>query len=240
MLRILRPKSGLYVVNESKRVSDADVKAWTDACATQITQHVAPAYGRKPVKVAFLPAATHAPAGAWVIAVLDNPDQAGALGYHSVDDAGRVYGRVFVDPCLQYNVPVSTTLSHEVVETYCDPGVDMWRDSGQGFSVAYEACDPVEGDSYQIGDVAVSDFVCPGWYRSGTPTGRLHWLDNGSITEPFQLASGGYYVRRLPNGSEDQVFGSAANRAYIAAKHHPLGRATRRMPKVTGARPPKR
>jgi hypothetical protein len=43
------------------------------------------------VKVAFLPKAPHAPAGAWVLAVLENPDQAGALGYHSVDAAGREY-----------------------------------------------------------------------------------------------------------------------------------------------------
>jgi hypothetical protein len=228
MLRVLRPKSGLYVVNESTKATDAEVKAWTDACAYQLTHQVAPAYGRKPVKVAFLPKATHAPAGAWVLAVLDDPDQAGALGYHSVDDMGRVYGRVFVGVCLQYGVPVSTTLSHEIVETYCDPRVDMWRDSGKGFSIAYEACDPVEGNSYKLGEVELSDFVYPAYYRqTASSAARLNYLD--TLDEPFSLAPGGYYVRRTADGTEEQVFGARANTEYIAAKHHQLGRTGRRM-----------
>jgi hypothetical protein len=227
LLRIFRSKSGIYVVSKSTLVTDAEVQRWTAACARQIREHVAPAYGMKPVKVAFLSAASHAPAGAWVITVMDDADQAGDLGWHTQDAAGRIYGRVFVKPCLQYGVPVSTTGSHEIVETFCDPGVDRWVDTNRGYSVPWEACDPVEGDSYLIDGVAVSDFVCPGWYgRSG---GRLHWLDNGSISQPFDLAPGGYVVRRWKDGHEDQEFGATADRAYIAARRHQLGRADRRV-----------
>lgn len=234
LFRVLRPKSGIYVINKSTLVTDADVKTWTAACARQVREHVAPAYGLPPVKVAFLSAASHAPAGAWVITVLDDADQAGDLGWHTEDSAGRIYGRVFARPCLDYGVPVSTTLSHEVVETFCDPDVDQWRDTGRGYSVAYEACDPVEGDSYPIDGVAVSDFVTPYWYMerppSGADFGATRWLPGGAALAPFDLASGGYYVRRWPDGREDQEFGRKANREYIAAKKHQLGRADRRMP----------
>jgi hypothetical protein len=229
LLRVLRPKSGLYVINKSTLITDAQVKAWTAACARQIREHVAPAYGRAPVKVAFLTSRTHAPAGAWVITVLDDADQAGDLGWHTEDASGRIYGRVFARPCLDYGVPVSTTLSHEIVETFCDPDVDQWRDTGRGYSVAYEACDPVEGDSYEIDGTPVSDFVTPGWYTTGRwkAGSRTRWL--GTPLKPFTLAPGGYVVRRWPDGSEDQAFGATANRAYIAAKRHQLGRADRRI-----------
>lgn len=227
LLRVLRPKSGIYVVNRSTLVSDVEVRAWTAACARQIREHVAPAYRRAPVRVQFLSAVSHAPKGSWVIAVLDDSDQAGALGWHTEDDAGRVFGRVFARPCLDYGVPVSSTLSHEVVETYCDPDVDRWADTGKGYSVAYEACDPVEGDSYLIDNVAVSDFVTPAWYMRKPPVdARLSYCDN--VAEPFTLAAGGYMVRRFPDGSEDQVFGATANRSYVAAKRHQLARTARR------------
>jgi hypothetical protein len=224
----------VYIVNRSTLVTDADVKRWTAACARQIREHVAPAYGMAPVKVAFLTSRTHAPAGAWVITVMDDADQAGVLGDHTEDGAGRIYGRVFAAPCLQYGVPVSTTLSHEVVETFCDPDVSEWRDTGRGYSVAYEACDPVEGDSYEIDGVAVSDFVYPSWYRADAPLSPPIILDHcRTVTEALTLAPGGYVVRRWPDGSEDQEFGAHANRAYIAAKRHQLGRADRRITKET-------
>lgn len=228
LLRVLRPKSGVYITNRSTLVSDTDVRTWTAACARQAREHVAPAYGVSPVRVQFLTARSHAPKGAWVITVMDDADQAGTLGWHTEDAAGRIYGRVFAAPCIEYNVPVSTTLSHEVVETAVDPDVDRWVDTGRGYSVAYEACDPVEGDSYEIDGVAVSDFVTPAWYQPQL-IGRRHWLDNGSVTDAFELAPGGYAVRRWPDGTEDQEFGAEANRAYIHAKRHAFGRADRRI-----------
>jgi hypothetical protein len=233
-LRVLRPKSGIYVVNQSRLCADADVRAWTAACARQITEHVAPAYGRKPVRVQFLPKTSHAPKGAWVIGVLDDADQAGALGWHTEDRFGRVYGRVFARPCLDYDVPISTTLSHEIVETWCDPSVDRWVDSGRGYEVAYEACDAVEGDSYPLDGVEVSDFVTPAWYGRvngpGVPVGPhgTHWCATMREVAPFELAPGGYVVRRWADGHEDQEFGRQANRDYIAAKAHEVARSTRR------------
>ncbi len=224
LLRVLRPRSGIYVVNQSTLVTDDQVRAWTAACARQIVEHVAPAYGRKPVKVAFLSKTSHAPKRSWVIGVLDDGDQAGVLGWHTRDRYGRILGRTFARPCLDYGVPISTTLSHEITETFCDPSVDRWIDTGRGYEVAYEACDPVEGDSYLIDGIPVSDFVCPGWYGK---TGRSRYLP-GHPLDKFDLAPGGYCVRRWPDGTEDQVFGALANREFVAAKGHETARSTRR------------
>jgi hypothetical protein len=228
LLRVLRPKSGIYVTNQSTLATDDQVKAWTAACARQIAEHVAPAYNRAPVKVAFLTDATHAPAGAWIMSVLDDSDQADAFGYHSEDAAGRVYARVFMGPCLEYGEAGSVTLSHEIAETFCDPDVNQWRTTGQGFDIPYEACDPVQGGSYNIDGTGVSDFVYPAYYNRAAPaSARLNHLD--TLDKPFTLAPGGYYVRRFRDGTEDQVFGERADRGYIAAKKHELGRTARRL-----------
>jgi hypothetical protein len=236
-LRVLRPKTGLYVVNESTLASDTEVAAWTSACAAQISEDVAPAYNRRPVRVQFLKGgATHAPNDSWVIAVLNDADQAGALGYHSIDAKGRVYGRVFMAPCQQYGVVPSTTLSHEIVETFCDPRVDRWRDTGHGYEVPYEACDPVQSGSYLKSGILVSDFVFPAWYSRGAGrAAQRNKLD--SIRTSFELSPGGYVVRRLPDGSEDELFGSSANKAYIAAKGHALSRTSRRKSGPTTIEP---
>jgi hypothetical protein len=222
--RILRPHSGIYVTNASSLATDDQVRAWTAACAVQLERDVAPYWKRRPVRVQFLDSPDHAPKGSWVIGVLDDSDQAGALGWHT-DDNGRVFGRVFVRPCQQFDVPPSTTLSHEIVETFCDPRVDRWADSGEGWSTPVEACDAVESGSYEINGVAVSDFLFPRWFRPGA-RGAMSFM--GAVSEPFTLAAGGYMVRRFPDGTEDQVFGDRARRGFIAAKRSPLSRTVRR------------
>jgi hypothetical protein len=134
---------------------------------------------------------------------------------------------VFAAPCLQYGVPVSTTLSHEVVETFWTLTSNMWITPASGYSVPYEACDPVEGDSYEIDGVAVSDFVGPGWYGRYGP---VRWLElrrwNPSISRRAATSYGaGRTAVKTRSSARD------ANRAYIAAKRHQLGRADRRITK---------
>lgn len=229
LLRILRPKSGIYVTNRSTVVTDAQVKAWCAAVNTQVARDAAPVWRYKAVPVRFLSAASHAPAGAWVVVVMDDADQAGALGYHSTDALGRVYGRVFAKTCIDYGVEPSTTFSHEVLEIFGDPGVDKWSTTGNGYQVPVELCDAVEGGSYAISGVLVSDFLYPEWFRksNGVPRhGVFNYL--GTVTAAFALDAGGYTVRRFSDGSEDQVFGQQANRPYIAAKRHHLSRTARR------------
>lgn len=212
-----RKHTTLYVVNGSTLVSDDDAKKMTSACNTQVRDHAAPAWGRDTVHVHFHAGKDLAsvqgevPAGAWVIILLDNPDQAGALGWHWQDDQDRIYGEIFVKPCLDAGssalsgtYAVSSVLSHEVLETFGDPFCNGWSDSGHGYLLAQELCDPVEADGYQIDSVQVSNFVLPEWFDPTVSQGeKFDWL--GKLTKPLSMSKGGYWVQ-MPTGTESQKF----------------------------------
>ena len=95
--------------------------------------HVAPAWGAKSWATVLYQDASLVPDEAVRLWVLDDPDTAGALGYHDVDPSGHPYGRAFVTPTLDGGGTVSTgpnsvsvTISHEVCETALDPDVTSW------------------------------------------------------------------------------------------------------------------
>jgi hypothetical protein len=147
-----------------------------------------------------------------VIAVLDNADQAGALGYHATQPDGRPFARIFVEPILanggQYlhgSLSLSVTISHEILETIGDPFCNWWCDGLDGKQYALELCDPVEGDSYEIDGVAVSNFVGPRWFSDGN--GPYDWM--GNVHGPCAMSPGGYMIVRYPGGEPSQVFGEA-------------------------------
>lgn len=222
-----RPKLPvLYVINESTVVSDTTVKHWCTAVTAQLKNDVAPAWNMTPWRVKLVSSLWHTPTGSVILAVLDDADQAGALGYHSTDNGGRAYGRVFAKTAMDYGVDPSTTFSHEVLETWGDPHVDQWADTHLGYKVPIELCDAVEGDTYFSKGVKVSNFVLPAWFGVGDG----HWYDHlGTTLKPFSLAAGGYTVQLWPDGSATQKFGYHAKKDYIAAKQHEMARTTRRL-----------
>ena len=147
------------VVNRSTQVSDADCLAMWQATSLQLRLHVAPTWERQPMESVLVTAEGQVPEGFYPIYVLDDADVAEALGYHSEDPGGRVYGRVFASPVLKAGGgvlkdeglgSVSATLSHEIIELFVDSGCNLWADRGNNVLVAYEACDPVEDASYVI------------------------------------------------------------------------------------------
>ena len=141
-------------------------------------------------QVDFVASAARPPADAWVVAVLDNSDQAGALGYHDLTPAGLPLGKVFAGTDRQYNQKVSVTLSHELLEMLGDPWMNLTAQSDDGKFYAWEACDAIEADQlgYDINGVTVSDFVTPHWFGHGA--GPVDFKQR--VTTPFELAAGGY------------------------------------------------
>jgi hypothetical protein len=129
------------------------------------------------------------------MSVLDNSDQAGALGYHDVTNEGLPLGKVFAGSDLASGYKVSVTFSHELLEILVDPEINrcvfLLRSDGSGLIVAYESCDAVEADKlgYEIDGVTVSDFVTPRWFMPGFP-GPYDFLEH--CTKPLQLLTGGY------------------------------------------------
>lgn len=201
----------LAVLNKSKLVSDADALLMTIACDIQLRRDVAPAWGMTPFDVKFYTGKP--PAKALKLVIFDDADQADALGYHSDGPDGYPYGRVFTKPVLNAEGKavsgpgsVASVLSHEVIELFGDPECNRWADGLDGNSYAFELCDPVEGDTYDImatnRKVSVSNFVLPAWFDQNPPKGsQFDFL--GLLKKPFTMTKGGYVVYRSYGKEKD-------------------------------------
>jgi hypothetical protein len=140
----------IAILNQSTVVANADVATMTEAIATQIQFDVAPAWDRAPAAVVFYPDPTAVPAGVYGIAIVDTiPDQPqGVLGLHTEAQAAQMSGVVAAQPELGNggkattgDWSVSSTLSHEVLETFIDPNCNLWASDGQGSVYSLEVCD---------------------------------------------------------------------------------------------------
>lgn len=172
---------------------------------------------------------------AYPLVVFDEPDQAGALGYHSVDPQGRGYGKAFWEPLRENSgtlhtgpFSLSVTLSHEALEMVGDPYTNFWAETASGELEAIELCDRVEADSYVIGgDVAVSNFLGPRAFRDGD--GPFDHL--GLLVSPWEIREGGYAIRRKGDGDVFEVFGEHYPSWKRATKRFKGARTARRLAK---------
>jgi hypothetical protein len=220
----------IAVINESTLVTNDQVNLMCQAIQTQLNLHVLPAWNMKSGSVQFYADKNKVPGYAWVVSMLDNSTQAGALGYHA-EDNDKIDAFIFAGPVLQnggvalydatnpQNVSVASVLSHEVCEMVGDRFAGFWSDGppvvasdGQTYTeYALELCDPVEGDSYVITvgtqKVSVSNFVFPSWFNAqATAPLNLPFDYLGKLTKPFSMTKGGYLIVRQ-SGNSQQVFG---------------------------------
>jgi len=220
----------IAILNKSTSISNTDVSSMTNVCNTQITRDVAPAWGRAPIPVAFYTNENSVPAGSAKIYIFDNADQAGALGYHTETMSGQVFGKVFAKTITNARYPVlysginrnsitvSSVLSHEVIELFVNPYVNLWADGPtipQGNLYSYEACDAVEADVYQITIsakpnnivVSVSNFLYPEYFDTASPSGtKLDYM--GKISSPFSISLNGYQIVRNASNVESAIYGA--------------------------------
>lgn len=227
------------VLNRSKKVTDEQARLMTEACYRQLRRHAAPAWNKTPYPVFFYPDEDLVPDDADQIVILDTPDLAGALGYHSETPKGRVYGKVFVGPILKSGGTILTgassvavTLSHEVLEQFIDPDCNLWADDGSGKMFAVEICDPVEADTYVMKvngvEISVSNFVFPEWFdRENARDSRFDQM--GVLKKPFTMSDGGYYVTRASRG-EKETYARRYPGWKKKGKVHPAARTARRKP----------
>ncbi|MGQ0764240.1 MAG: hypothetical protein ACT4OZ_01070 [Gemmatimonadota bacterium] len=124
-----------------------------------------------------------------------------ALGYHIEEQSGIPAGFVMTDlsektrsalPWLTWTV----ALSHEVLELVADPFLNLLA---KGPHPQFERevfhyreiCDPVQGGTYEIGGVSVSNFVLPHYYNAVGQKGlRNDYLDEG--VKAFRWMNHGY------------------------------------------------
>jgi hypothetical protein len=178
------------ITNASTCLTDAQVSAVLPAMQRQVSLDFR-AYWSVDCQLKFLTRDSPLPNGWWQISVTDNPDQAGALGYHELSSRGTPLGKVFAGLDLQSGASWTVTLSHELLEMLADPWINWCAQGEDGRIYALEVCDAVEADSlgYEIDGVLVSDFITPCWFEP-TPADRVDFKRR--IVKPLELASGGY------------------------------------------------
>jgi len=215
------------------------------AVAHQVSAHLAPAWRIQPVAIVPYAAEGPIPSTMPVLRIIESdPNEPNALGWHTEDSLGRVFGDVLCAPILDNGGTihagansVSQTLSHEVLETIIDRSVSTWDQRGDGVLVAREVGDPVEGDSYLSYGVSVSNFVFPQWFDSQAPAGS-RFDQMKLVKEPFAMTPGGYLILMTATASADgspvltttQTFGEEMpewKRAVKQAKTSRLGRRAR-------------
>jgi hypothetical protein len=210
------PISLYQLLNQSKRVQDDAFGAIAHALGIQLARDVAPVYGTTP-GVTFDPGVSVVdPKQVTPVIIVDTPDVDGALGYHDTDDQGNPFVKVFVNPILDNGGSItsgsnslSVTISHELLETLADAGANVWADGPEGFDYAYELCDPVESDSYDIEGVSVSNFVYPAYFQPKFK-GRtdLKYDQMGTVKDPLTMTAGGYLIQRTEPGQVTNIFTS--------------------------------
>lgn len=187
----------ISVINESTVLTDAEVQPVVAALQQQVTNDFRPAWGTD-AELKMIPQGTQPPAGTWWLVILDDSDQAGALGYHDLTQDGLPIGKVFAASDLKAGTSWSVTASHELLEMLADPNINLTvfvqNANTAGTLYAYEVCDACEDDSfgYKINDILVSDFVYPAWFENFRQQGSTQFDRMNQIQNPLQLLSGGY------------------------------------------------
>jgi hypothetical protein len=186
------------IINASTDLTDAEVVPVVSALQKQVDGDFAPLWGVS-ATLDFVPKGARPPKGAWWLSLLDNADQAGALGYHDRTSHGLPLGKCFVRTTKMDGGIWSVTLSHELLEMLGDPEINRCAEHPTltGHFYAWEACDAVEADGlgYTIDGIHVSDFVTTAWFSPGM-AGPFSFRRH--VRRPLELAPGGYIGVYVP------------------------------------------
>lgn len=174
------------VVRKTNLMSDDECRKLAQALNVQAQRDLKPVWG---VSAEVVFTGTRAPSGSWPILMMNDSDEAGALGYHEVTDAGIPQSRVFVATDQQYGLAPSVTASHELCEMLVDPYCSQCAQTGANTFHGWETCDPCEADEfgYEINGLLMSDFILQGWFSGYGPKDFRN-----KIRSKLALLPGGY------------------------------------------------
>jgi hypothetical protein len=220
----------IAVMNASTCLTDAQVEAVLPALQKQVTDDFR-AYWDLNCTLVFSARNQQLALGWWQIAVLDNPDQAGVLGYHEMSAQGTPLGKVFAKLDISNGTSWTVTLSHELLEMLADPWTNWCAVGSDSKVYALEVADPVEADGlgYEIDGVLLSDFVTPAWFER-TAADRIDFKQH--LSKQLQIASGGYISVLDPRKGWTQITadGEGGPKAVIGSRRwrRRLGRKMRK------------
>ncbi len=180
----------IAITNASTCLTDAQVEAVLPALQKQVTSDFR-AYWDIDCTLTFLASNPTLAQGWWQIVALDDPDQAGVLGYHELSGQNTPLGKVFAKLDIESGSSWTVTLSHELLEMLADPWINWCAAGSDDRIYALEVADAVEADGmgYEIDGVLVSDFVTPAWFGPAAAD-RVDFKQH--ISKDLELAPGGY------------------------------------------------
>jgi hypothetical protein len=191
------PTIQISIINESTVLPDAEVLPVVAALQKQVTNDFRPVWGTD-AELTLVSRGAQPPNGSWWLVLLDDSDQANALGYHDLTSDGLPIGKVFAGSDLKAGTSWTVTASHELLEMLGDPNINLTvfvqNSNTAGTLFAYEVCDACEDDTlgYSIDNVLLSDFIYPAWFESFRAEGSTQFDRMNKIQTPFQLLAGGY------------------------------------------------
>jgi hypothetical protein len=228
------PNIQVAVINASTVLTDAQVNAIVPALQQQVHNDFAPVWGID-ADLTFVRKGAPPPPNTWWLAILDDSNQAGALGYHETTNQGMPLGLVFARTAAQDGVNWTITASHELLEMLADPEINLTvfaqHSNTTGTLYAYEVCDTCEADEfgYEINGVIVSDFVYPAWFELFRASGSTQFDHTKHVNAPVpHLLPGGYI------GAFD--VGSGSGWHQVTAMRHHLVKGARRVQAPEGSR----
>jgi hypothetical protein len=215
---------GISVVNRSGSIPEREMTRVVRAINRQVNEDFEPYWafgGRLRVEGAAGPAAAVEQLaelrGDAIIYVLESVTSNDALGYHARNLAGIPYGLVVLELCKAVGDNWSVVLSHEALELIGDPQCNLLvqgphpelRDR-----IVYhyfEMCDAVQGQSYEIDGVQVSNFVLPAYFTPGEQVGARNDFCDTALRS-FGVNPGGYIGFFDPHERRNtQFFGNDSN-----------------------------
>jgi hypothetical protein len=238
----------IAVINESTVIPDSDMPDVLEALQHQVDLDFAPIWGQAIDTELVLGDKTQpTPPGVWELVILDNSDQAGALGYHDVTSNGDPLGKIFAKDDQQDGTSWTVTASHELLEMLGDPEINLTAeaDASDGTTkfYAYEACDACEDDSFgykittQSGkDILVSDFVTPKFFMPSMTAPGTQYDFKGNIKAPLQILTNGYLSVWSPATGWSQITGELVNKTAEQAAPKEGHRRYRRTTKASWQR----
>jgi hypothetical protein len=204
------PGPTITVIDKTDKAKDWKVtpQQMVETCQTFVDKYFAPRWGTP----CQLKLGTDFEPGNWAMAFFDVSDQAGVLGYHDLTPDGLPLAKIAVSAVLAAGKQVTITATHELSEMLIDPGANLIVQGGSDSTLfAFEVCDPVEEDTFKIGDFDVTNFVYPGWFAAAggsryvDPDGKLDQL--GNVKSTFEIPARGY-MPIFKDGQWTQIFGS--------------------------------
>jgi hypothetical protein len=198
------------IANLSSTIDDAAFAAAVAAIGVQVNRDFQPEWGAgatlTPSRITLADGAANIDAASDAVIYVGDAatdptlGMNGVFGYHARNAGQLPYAFVYLDVCAQYGEAWSCTLSHEVLEMLADPTTVMTATgpappgvgaAGQTVEYDLEVCDPTQGDSYLINQVAVSNFVTKAWF--GLPGGSAATNFLKLPLNPFGLRPKGYF-----------------------------------------------